>query len=103
MLDRAQEQFLQEPKMKGEEPVVLMEMTLRNLLSERGIDHKDFLARVDILSALGKTVLISNFGRYYRLVAYLARYTHKSTGTVLGRPSSKEIFDEKFYPDREGW
>jgi hypothetical protein len=57
---------------------------------------------VDILSALGKTVLISNFGRYYRLVAYLARYTHKMTGIVLGVPSLREIFDEKFYTDLEG-
>jgi hypothetical protein len=102
MLERAQEQFLQDPGVKGEEPVVLMEMTLRNLLSESGIDHKDFLARVDILSTLGKMVLISNFGRYYRLVAYLARYTHKQTGIVLGIPSLKEIFDEKFYTDLEG-
>jgi hypothetical protein len=102
MLERAQEQFLQEPGLKGEEPVVLMEMTLRNLLSESGIDHKDFLARVDILSTLGKTVLISNFGRYYKLVAYLARYTHKQTGIVLGVPSLKEILDEKFYTDLEG-
>ncbi len=102
MLERAHEQFLLEPCVKGEEPVVLMEMTLRNLLSESGIDHKDFLARVDILSTLGKMVLISNFGRYYRLVAYLARYTHKQTGIVLGIPSLKEIFDEKFYTDLEG-
>ena len=102
MLERAQEQFLLEPGMKGEEPVVLMEMTLRNLLSASGIDHKDFLARVDILSALGKMVLISNFGRYYKLASYLARYTHKQTGIVLGIPSLKEIFDEKFYTDLEG-
>ena len=93
---------MQDPAMKGEEPVVLMEMTLRNLLSGSAIDHKDFLARVDILSALGKTVLISNFGRYYRLAAYLARYTHKLTGIVLGVPSLQEIFDEKFYTDLEG-
>ncbi len=102
MLERAQEQFLQEPEMKGEEPVVLMEMTLRNLLSGSAIDHKDFLARVDILSSLGKMVLISNFGRYHRLAAYLARYTHKLTGIVLGVPSLREIFDEKFYTDMEG-
>ena len=102
MLERAEEQFQQEPEMKGETPIVLMEMTLRNLLSESGIDHQDFLARVDILGTLGKTVLISNFGRYYRLVAYLARYTHKRTGIVLGVPSLKEIFDEKFYTDLEG-
>jgi hypothetical protein len=102
MLDRAQEQFMTEPGVQGEQPVVLMEMTLRNLISEGTVDHKDFLARVDILRALGKTVLISNYARYYRLVAYLSRYTHKSIGIALGIPSLKEIFDEKFYTDLEG-
>lgn len=102
MLERAQEQFLTEPGMQGEQPVVLMEMTLRNLLSGGTVDHKDFLARVDTLSALGKTVLISNYARYYRLVSYLSRYTHKDIGIALGIPSLKEIFDEKFYTDLEG-
>jgi hypothetical protein len=102
MLERAQEQFMLEPSVKGEQPLVLMEMTLRNLLSEGGVDHKDFLARVDILSSLGKTVLISNYARYYKLVAYLSQYTQKSIGLALGIPSLKEIFDEKFYTDLEG-
>jgi hypothetical protein len=102
MLDRALEQFLEAPTLKGEEPAVLMEMTLRNLTSGGTVDHKDFLARVDILRTLGKTVLISNFQQYYRLVAYLSRYTHKSVGIALGVPSLKEIFDEKFYTDLEG-
>jgi hypothetical protein len=102
MLERALEQFLTEPGLQGEEPVVLMEMTLRNLTSGGTVDHKDFLARVDILRTLGKTVLISNFQQYYRLVAYLSRYTHKRVGIALGVPSLKEIFDEKFYTDLEG-
>jgi hypothetical protein len=102
MLERAQEQFLLEPGMKDEQPAILMEMTLRNLLSGDGVDHKDFLQRVDVLAALGKTVLISNYLRYYRLVAYLSRYTQKGIGIALGVPSLKEIFDEKFYTDLEG-
>ena len=102
MLERAQEQFLTEAGLQGETPVVLMEMTLRNLLAEGGVDHKDFLQRVDILSTLGKTVLISNYARYYKLVAYLSRYTQKNIGIALGVPSLKEIFDEKFYTDLEG-
>ena len=102
MLERAQEQFLTEAGMQGETPVVLLEMTLRNLLAEGGVDHKDFLQRVDILSTLGKTVLISNYARYYKLVAYLSRYTQKNIGLALGVPSLKEIFDEKFYTDLEG-
>jgi hypothetical protein len=102
MLERAQEQFATEPGVQAEQPVVLMEMTLRNLLSAGAVDHNDFLARVDTLRALGKTVLISNYARYYKLVAYLSRYTHKNIGIALGVPSLKEIFDEKFYTDLEG-
>jgi len=102
MLERAQEQFMLEPGVQGDQPVVLMEMTLRNLIADGGVDHKDFLQRVDILSTLGKTVLVSNYLRYYRLVAYLSRYTQRNIGLALGVPSLKEIFDEKFYTDLEG-
>jgi hypothetical protein len=87
---------------EGQQPVVLMEMTLRNLLVERGIDHADFLARADILGALGKTVLISNYARYFRLVAYLTQATHNQIRMVMGVPSLEELFDEKYYTDMDG-
>jgi len=77
-------------------------MTLENLLSEGQINHADFLARVDILGALGRTVLISKFGEYYRLAAYLSRYTNRMIGLVMGVPSLMEIFDEKYYLNLEG-
>ena len=102
MLERAQEQFLAEPQMQGETPVVLMEMTLRSLLPDSETAHRDFLDRVDTLGALGKTVLVSNFLRYYRLVGYLSHYTNKMQGIALGVPSLRAIFDEKFYTDLEG-
>jgi hypothetical protein len=102
MLNSAQAQFIQEPQVQGEPIIVLMEMTLRNLTTEAGIDHKDFLDRVDILGMLGKTVLISNYLEYYRLAQYLFRYTKKNIGIVMGVPSLKEIFDEKYYVDLEG-
>ncbi len=102
ILERAQEQFLREPKMQGEIPVILMEMTLHSVLEDASLAHKDFLDRVDLLSTLGKPVLISNFGRYYRLVEYLSRYTQKMKGIALGIPSLRGIFDEKFYTDLSG-
>jgi hypothetical protein len=102
ILERAQEQFLREPKIQGETPVILMEMTLHSVLEDATLAHKDFLDRVDLLSTLGKPVLISNFGRYYRLVEYLARYTQKMKGIALGIPSLRSIFDEKFYTDLSG-
>jgi hypothetical protein len=102
MLQCAQAQFIQEPNVQGEEVIVLFEMTMKNLVTESGIDHQDFLARVDLLGTLGKTVLISNFGEYYRLAQYLFRYTKKMVGIVMGIPSLREIFDEKYYTDLEG-
>ena len=102
MLQCAQAQFVQEPGVQGEPVVTLMEMTLRSLKTEAGIDHKDFLDRVDILCALGKPVLISNYLEYYRLAQYLFRHTKKMIGLVMGVPSLREIFDEKYYTDLEG-
>ena len=102
MLQCARQQFLKEPRLEGVEPFVLMEMTLRNLSSEGGIAHEDFLARVDILRELGQDVLISNYGRYFRLAEYLCRYTKKMIGIALGIPSFQEITDEKHYTDLDG-
>ncbi|MFN2542133.1 MAG: TonB-dependent receptor [Chthoniobacterales bacterium] len=102
MLDGARRQFLKQTGCAPEDLVVLMEMTLQNLLAEGQLNHADFLARVDVLGALGRTVLISRFGEYYRLAAYLARYTNKMVGLVMGVPSLLEIFDEKYYLNLEG-
>src|SRR6266550_1797647 len=102
MLDGARHVFLKECGCSEKDLVVLMEMTLENLLSEGQLNHADFLARVDILGALGRTVLISKFGEYYRLAGYLSRYTDKMIGLVMGVPSLIEIFDEKYYLNLEG-
>ena len=64
MLDGARRVFLQKCGCSEDELVVLMEMTLENILSEGQLNHADFLARVDILGALGRTVLVSRFGEY---------------------------------------
>jgi hypothetical protein len=102
MLEGARRQFLKESGCSEEDLVVLMEMTLENLLSEGQLNHADFLARVDILGALGRTVLISKFGEYYRLAGYLSRYTNRMIGLVMGVPSLIEILDEKYYLNLEG-
>jgi hypothetical protein len=102
MLEGARTAFLAQPGAREQDLVVLMEMTLENLLSEGQLNHADFLARVDILGSLGRTVLISKFGEYYRLAAYLSRYTNKPVALAVGVPSLHEIFDEKYYLNLEG-
>jgi hypothetical protein len=102
VLERGLEQFVQEPELQGEPPVVLLEMTLRHLATGEVIDERDFLQRADTLSALGRTVLVSNFRRFHRLAAYLSRYTNRPLGLALGAFKLKEILDESFYNDNEG-
>src|SRR5262245_59189692 len=63
-----------------ERVVELMEITMKNLLAGGQLDYKDFLARADMLSATGKTVLISDYFEYYRLVGYLQRNTRLPVG-----------------------
>ena len=102
MLNGARKSFLKQSGCSDADLVVLMEMTLENLLAEGQLNHADFLARVDILGALGWTVIISKFGEYFRLASYLSRYTSRMIGLVMGVPSLLEIFDEKYYLNLEG-
>lgn len=103
MLRCAKAQFVQEPGVDGNDLVVVFEMTLNNLRTDGdGIDVQDFLDRVDILATLGHTVLISNYAEYHRLAAYLFRYTKKMIGLVMGVPTLREIFDDKYYADLDG-
>ncbi len=102
MLDGARRVFRQQSNCSKDDLVVLMEMTLENLLAGGELNHADFLARVDILGALGRTVLISKFAEYYRLAGYLFRYTNRPIGLVMGVPSLIEIFNEKYYAKLEG-
>jgi hypothetical protein len=103
MLRCAQAQFVQEPNVTGEDIVELFEMTLRNLSEAEGqIDAQDFLDRADILATLGRPVLISSYGEYHRLAAYLFRCTKKPIGIVMGVPTLRELFDEHYYADLDG-
>ena len=77
-------------------------MTLKNLSSEGRIDHRDFLDRVDLLRELGHPVLISNYGEFHRLASYLFRFTKQPVGLVMGIPTLRELFEEKYYADLAG-
>jgi len=102
MLECARRMFENEEGVRGSQPEILMEITMKNLLSTGHLDLRDFLDRVDMLAALGHTVLISNYGEFHRLVNYLSIYTDKMIGLPLGIPGMHELFEEKFYTGLEG-
>jgi hypothetical protein len=102
MINCAAAQFAQEPLVKGREVIALMEITMNNLLAAGSLDAQDFLSRVDLLTDIGFTVLISNYMEYYRLTSYFRRYTKEMIGVALGINNLLEIFNEKYYENLEG-
>ncbi len=103
LLERARDQFLEEPEVRGQSPVVLAEMTLRSLTPGPKAEHDDFLARADILRALGFDVLISRFGPYYQLADYLAGYTDGLIGIAVGLPTVRQqVADQQYYTSLPG-
>lgn len=102
MLRSAHEKFCQEKDVSADQVVTLAEITMRNLKANGEINLQDFLARVDLLAATGMTVLISDYFEYYRLAAYLARYTKKKIGITMGAGSLCDLFDNQYYTELEG-
>ena len=91
LLERARRRFRREPDLEGRSPVVFLEMSLRSLATEHGLDHRDFLDRAEVLQSLGHNVLISRSQRNFALVEILQRYTRERIGIALGVPTLQEI------------
>ncbi|MBC86936.1 MAG: hypothetical protein CL677_07125 [Bdellovibrionaceae bacterium] len=88
---------------KDNERVVLMEISMRSLSSEEGlVDARDFLDRVDTLTALGYNVLISQFTLYYELKEYLRRCTREQITMFIGATSLEKLFESKYYDHLQG-
>lgn len=103
MVECAMAKFQADPAVAGKSILPIMEITMRNLLAGGAdVDRRDFLARADLLSACGMTVMISDYFEYYRLAAYLAWRTKERIGIVMGVPSLVELFDEKYYQQLPG-
>jgi hypothetical protein len=102
LLDRARDAFLKESGLEGQQPVILAEMSLKNLLATPDAGHRDFLIRADILGALGFDVMISRLEHNYQVAEYLAGYTDKPIGFAIGLPTIKKLLEEQFYSGLTG-
>ncbi|MGB8853986.1 MAG: TonB-dependent receptor [Pirellulales bacterium] len=104
MLAQAQTVFTAEPD-AGPGPAEvceIMEIAMHNLRDRGQAADVDFLARVDLLSAVKKMVLVSDLSAFYALGEYLAERSVARTGFVLGVPLLRELFNEDFYADLAG-
>jgi len=106
ILDNAYDAFIRDTNVEPDNVLVLSEMTLQNLRGgvEVGsdIDVEDFLQRAEILCALGKNVMVSNFGEFYKLAQYLYQRTSQPVAVALGIQNLLSIFDESYYNNLDG-
>ncbi len=102
LLDSAYAAFCADSDVDPDRVIVLSEMTLHNLSEGEEINVQDFLHRAEILCALGKHVLISNYGEFYRLAQYLSGYTRLPIGIALGVPTLLQVFNQRYYDHLEG-
>jgi len=84
-------------------PARLAEISMHNLLHHAGgIDKSDFLARAEMLQALGLDVMVSGFSEFHRIAAYLAPACRAPIGIVVGLPLLETLFEETWYAGLEG-
>jgi hypothetical protein len=107
MMDAARGLFEAEPRPAGAAeppgPVhEIMEITMNNLRDRGVAEDAEFLARVDLLAAVGKMVLVTDIGAFHDLGEYLAARHVERTGLVLGVPLLRELFNESHYRGVDG-
>lgn len=86
------------PEDEKDNILVLPEISLNKLKEREGeVDSIDFLARVDLLTAIGQNVLISNYQHYHELNLYLSKSTKKQVAFVLGIYNLEEILNYDEY------
>ncbi|MCX6851859.1 MAG: TonB-dependent receptor [Verrucomicrobia bacterium] len=103
MIERGQAAFQADFGEAARDNIEILEITMHNLLASGAeVPDTEFLARADVLQALGKNVLISTYPEFHRVSSYLARHTQCPIGIVLGLPLFQELFNERWCTDLEG-
>lgn len=102
LLQSSLDQYCKDLSTAKEDVILLMEISTRSFGVNGDFDQEEFLARVDMLQTLEKTVLVSNHSRDFRLASYLSNYTDKMIAFAMGIPHLRSIFNEDLYDDLDG-
>lgn len=102
MLASAKERFFSMLGQDGDDLLPIMEMSMHDLSIDDEVCLADFLSRVEVVSTIGSTVLISDFREYHRLADYLMAHTRRPIALALGLESFRQLFAEHYYTDLAG-
>lgn len=87
---------------KAGDPLPIMEISMHSLVDSGDVCLADFVSRAEVLATTGLTVMISDFPEYYRLAAYLSRYTDRPIGMAMGLATLQSLFNERYYDHLDG-
>ncbi len=102
MLDAALMKFEQVFDAEPGETLPVMEISMHNLAEQGDVCLEDLLSRAEVLATTGCTVMISDYREYYRLAAYLFRYTNRPIGLAMGLGTLRSLFEEQHYEGLDG-
>lgn len=102
MIEGAKKQFIQEKDIDSDNVHIVTELTLHQTPNGDVSCDEDFLARVDLMNALGYTVLVSDYFRFFRLRSWLRRHNKQALGIVLSVMDFDALFNESYYQGLEG-
>ncbi len=95
-------QFLKVNELETKDSAIIAEMTLENLERNGPIEDEDFLARADMLGAMGYHVIVSDCSNHVTLINYLADFKIRKLGLVIGARELLDIIETKFYQNQDG-
>jgi Tat protein secretion system quality control protein TatD with DNase activity len=102
MMRTSFDQYRSEKEVEASKVVMLTEITLDNLKSHGELDEKDFIDRVELLCAMGQTVMVTNCEQHQRLIQYLEDYRVKQLTMVVGVKVLLDMINAKYYKHMDG-
>lgn len=97
MMNSGMEIFLRTPDVGEQTAMAVPEISIAEMRKQGTFDMRDILDRVDCMNLLEYPVIVSNYLRFFRVRAYLGRYTRGKVAFVLGLPNLTTLFDEAYY------
>jgi len=95
-------QFLEDTNIEAHKCFIVGELTLENLNKDGSLSDEEFLERVEMMCALGKSVIISDCSNHQKLINYLSDFKIQKLGLVIGVRELLEIINNKFYQNQDG-
>jgi hypothetical protein len=102
MMDGGMDMFLRTTGVNVKTAMAIPEISIAEMRKLGKIDMQDILGRVDCLNLLNYPVIVTNYLRFFRVRAYLGRYTKGNVAFVLGIPNLTTLFDTDYYEGLKG-